>query len=905
MMRMILRPSVRVLLCGWIMLSRCALWAEGAPKRLLFLLPNELSQPDALALVRGMQSVFATEIPGQVDLSPEFVEGSEEEGAWLTAKYSRRPPDLILTYPRGPLRAALRLRERAQPAPQVLLFMNVDSPYPQAPEGAWIHRIEYQLSQFESIAVALKLLPGTRNIAYIGGGTVYDREVALGWFGQIAARWPSFGLIDLSNLPIDELRKRVSQLPPHTIAFLSVYNADARGLPITRRTLAADLAPRANAPLFDIQDDALGAGIVGGWLRDMEKAGSELALKAVQLVRNEPMDPVVGLKLASKLYRFDGRQLRRWGIDEKLLPEGSSVEFRESTFWQSHWHWMVGGAAIYALLTGWLIRLVRQRRKRQDVEAELREQAEFEAILADTSRALVNRKAFFSERDPLRQAMERFRQLARLSRVTLFFVRQEGGVPKVYRFSSPEFTGPENLMLYQHLISEIAAGREVRIGDVRKLPSPDREALLTAGTRAVLIVPVRLFGHQCGGISLVDTTGPRDWTDETAARARRIGEAAGAVWAYAVAEDDLNRSGSLSQAILASHEGYVVALDRDGTVLHANDPTLSRTSGTGLAPVTAGMPYEAVWSGLSAKPAKILDGVAQVLAGERSEMEDEIETGERWIRIHAIPLLHDRGGAVVTHVDITGPKRAALRGSHDLGQVSHSNRLSALGELASSLAHEISQPLSAILANADSAHAILSMPQPDLPELGAAVADIQSDGRRAASVIRDMRALLRKNSSAEPAPVDLSAVVTDTVRLVENDAAQRRVRVDLQLCCGGAVAAIGRTQFQQVLLNLLSNALDAAAAAPEGIRSIVLRTHCEGGHVVVEVADNGPGVPPGDREKIFEPFMTTKSEGLGVGLSISRSIVTRAGGVIELVDSEAGGATFRVKLPVARAAAGA
>jgi two-component system sensor kinase FixL len=228
------------------------------------------------------------------------------------------------------------------------------------------------------------------------------------------------------------------------------------------------------------------------------------------------------------------------------------------------------------------------------------------------------------------------------------------------------------------------------------------------------------------------------------------------------------------------------------------------------------------------------------------------------------------------------------------------NRISALGELASSLAHEVNQPLSAIVSNAAVAKAMLEAgPEVDAKAVQTVLADVQSDGQRAAAVIREMRGLLKKNvNRTPPAPLDMAEVARDTLRLVTQDAARRLVRLELNLDQRQpTLAAIDRTQLQQVILNLLSNGLDAAAAMPEGRRWVRMETQCNLNTVLLLVEDSGPGVAPADRNRIFEPFVTTKPDGIGVGLAISRSIVKAGGGEIGVEAGTGGGARFAVSLP--------
>jgi two-component system sensor kinase FixL len=228
-------------------------------------------------------------------------------------------------------------------------------------------------------------------------------------------------------------------------------------------------------------------------------------------------------------------------------------------------------------------------------------------------------------------------------------------------------------------------------------------------------------------------------------------------------------------------------------------------------------------------------------------------------------------------------------------KAAHASRVATLGELAASLAHELNQPLTAILSNANAATRFLDAESPDFQEIREALADIAADDRRASDIILRMRAMLRKGD-LERRPLDLNALVTDALRLAASDAVLRQVRVDEQLAAGLAPVMGDPVQLQQVVLNLLLNGLDASAELPHP-RSLVIATSGGPSETRVTLRDWGPGIPPGALKHIFEPFFTTKATGLGMGLSISRSIVEAHGGRIWAANNEDGGATVGFTLP--------
>ena len=236
--------------------------------------------------------------------------------------------------------------------------------------------------------------------------------------------------------------------------------------------------------------------------------------------------------------------------------------------------------------------------------------------------------------------------------------------------------------------------------------------------------------------------------------------------------------------------------------------------------------------------------------------------------------------------------------AHQLREdLTHVGRVSTIGELTVSLAHELNQPLGAILSNAEAAQDALELSPPRLEAVREILADIIEDDRRASAVIHRLHDLLKKRS-AEFTEVDVNEMVSEVTRLVHGDAALRNVSVRLEL--GPRIPRVrgDRVQLQQVVLNLVLNGLYAIQESASANRTIILRTaHESPAAVRVAVEDSGVGIDEADLDRIFEAFYTTKSAGLGMGLAIARSIVEAHGGRLEAHNNPDGGATFFFTLP--------
>jgi C4-dicarboxylate-specific signal transduction histidine kinase len=242
-------------------------------------------------------------------------------------------------------------------------------------------------------------------------------------------------------------------------------------------------------------------------------------------------------------------------------------------------------------------------------------------------------------------------------------------------------------------------------------------------------------------------------------------------------------------------------------------------------------------------------------------------------------------------------RRAEMEGQRLRQDLAHVGRVSTMGQLTASLAHELNQPLTAILSNAQAAQRILDSDTADLVEIREILKDIVQDDKRAGEVIQRLRGFLKK-SSLQLSTLDIGELVSQVARLVNSDAIIRNVAIRLELAGDLPPVCGDRVQLQQVVLNLLMNGLDAMGESGVGERTIVLRTSRAGAAgVVVVVEDSGVGIEGADLDQVFHAFYTTKPDGLGMGLAIARSIVEAHGGQLEAKNNPQGGATFSFTLP--------
>jgi signal transduction histidine kinase len=263
----------------------------------------------------------------------------------------------------------------------------------------------------------------------------------------------------------------------------------------------------------------------------------------------------------------------------------------------------------------------------------------------------------------------------------------------------------------------------------------------------------------------------------------------------------------------------------------------------------------------------------------------------------AVPVLLLAAALEDRRKDVIAQRRAELEAKEQRQQLTHLTRVSLLGQLSGALAHELNQPLTAILSNAQAALHFLAADRIDPAELREILGDIVAEDQRASEVIRRLRALFKRGET-QLQWLDANELVREALDIAHGDLVARDVAAATELSPYLPPVKGDRVQIEQVLLNLLLNACEAMSANTRGQRELTIGTQATAdGEVQISVADRGPGIPADEEPRLFEPFFTTKPQGLGLGLSISRSIITAHGGHLWGGNNDGPGATFYIVLP--------
>jgi PAS domain S-box-containing protein len=296
-------------------------------------------------------------------------------------------------------------------------------------------------------------------------------------------------------------------------------------------------------------------------------------------------------------------------------------------------------------------------------------------------------------------------------------------------------------------------------------------------------------------------------------------------------------------------------------------------------------------------------------AGERSGYEIDYRVVHpdgtvKYIHSVAHPVFSPSGKLVEvvgTHVDLTERKQAEESQLNAQNELAHANRVATIGQLTASIAHEVNQPVAALVTNAHAALRLLKAEQPDLDQVCQALDDIVKDGRRVSDVIDRVRALVKKRPR-QSEPLDINQVITESMVLTRGELGRNRISLETRLSRPLPLIRGDRIQLQQIMTNLMMNAIEAVGSADAPTRKLKIGSATDEteNHIVVTVRDSGEKLRSDSIDQFFEAFYSTKSTGMGIGLSICRSIVEAHGGRIWATANADRGATFHVLLPVCR-----
>lgn len=606
---------------------------------------------------------------------------------------------------------------------------------------------------------------------------------------------------------------------------------------------------------------------------------------------------------------------------------------------------IIGAAAALILVaTLFIVWTVLRRTARKRTRFSLEERLRFETLLSELSAGLIHVAA-----GDLDAALERA-----LQQVVAFLGAERGSVDEYagdaltvrISWALPGFEEPPQILgagQFPWTTEKLRRGEVVRFSRVDELPEEaaiDRAAFERAGTRSKVSLPLRAGGPMLGVLSFGSVRDERAWPDELVERLRLLSEA------FANALERKRIELSLAErlrfekllASLSDALGHLSAVDFDRGVQRGLGQVVD------FLGVDRGSLIEFSQDGRTERSWAIEEWInvgdfpwmtAQLQHGDLvsvshlEELPDEAAVDRRSYLVHrvkpqvAVPLLvgeavvgglvfstvgaeRARSAELIQQLRLVGEvfanalsrKQGELETQRLRQDLSHIGRVSALGEFAASLAHELNQPLTAILSNAQAAENLLAAEPVNLEKVREIVTDIVVDDKRAGDVIGRLRALVKKGDLGQVS-LDLNELVNEVAWLLKSDAVIRNVSMSLELAADPLRVRGDQVQLQQVVLNLVLNGLEAMQGPGAGDRTLVIRTARDGAAFVsVSVQDSGTGIAAGDMDRMFQPLYTTKTTGLGMGLAIARTIVEAHGGRLEAANNVHAGATVHFTLPV-------
>ena len=928
---------------------------------MVLLYPDPRLLPESIAVEQGIRSTLEPALASGIDFYTEYLDlglVTEDRSERLTTrflrqKYHGRKVDLVIPVAFPALNFFLQHRAELFPGvPAIFCAANLDA-VRGLNLGQGITGVRLRSEWGATLEAALRVDPGVRQVIVITGTSEIDRDLEAAAAADLGHYRERVALTYLTGLPMAQVLDAVARLPKDsTVLFVSLLR-DGSGRLFTNPEAVSLIARASKVPVYSWSETHLGHGIVGGRLASFEAQGAraaELALRILQGEKPQNMPMVDGDGAA---YIFDVRQLRRWGIGESRLPQGSIVRYQDPSLWALYRGYVFGGVlalGVASLMWGLLL----QRSGRRRVEVSLDERLRFESLLSELSASLIH-VSLNDLDDEIGKGLRRVGEFLKVDRANLHEYVVEGAVVRISW--AVEGVAPLSRVMepdqFPWATAQLRGGKAVRFSRLDELPEQaavDRQSYQISGTQSDLSLPLGTGESLLGVLSFDSVRTERVWPDELLPRLQLLSEVFAGALERRRTELALNerlRFETLLSELSAVFSGlpgfeidYEVTrglrrivdfleVDRASLVKFSDDRQLAQTTHSWTADGIAQAPSAIALDQIPWTSARLRSGVAvrfstlDELPGEEAAL-DRRTYGALGIKSRVeIPLMI--GATVVGALALStlaaertwrdelvqrlrlfgemfannlARKQSELEAQGLRNDLAHAGRVATIGELTASLAHELNQPLTAILSNAQAGQRVLETAPVDLAEVREILKDIVEDDKRAAEVIQRLRGLLTK-TDPQMKPLDLNEALADVARLVRGDAIVRGVSIRLELAVDLPRVLGDRVQLQQVALNLVLNGMDAMREPGTRERVLDLRTaRADAKTVRVDVRDAGAGINEADMTKIFRTFYTTKSDGMGLGLAITRSIVDAHGGRLEAHNNPDGGATFSFTLPI-------
>jgi PAS domain S-box-containing protein len=834
-------------------------------KTVLVLYGDRLSIPAMKTTEQGLMAGLSRRQPEDLEIFSEYLDLARFPAAqygddlvrYLHTRYAARKPDVVIAVASSALELAVTHRDELFPSVPIV-FANVDLREMEGPEmppnvtGLWM-AWDYQ----RTVELALQLQPETREIVCVGGAGTQEqqwnneaRKVLERFATRVRTRW-------LDKLPLQAVLDEVAQLPLDSVVLYVPMRRDGAGKAISPFEVARQLAEASRVPVYGLSRSELEQGIIGGALLDFSEAGEKTAALAFRVLAGEMPPALTPPDPATNPLLINWHALKKWHVSEGRIPGQATVRYRGPGLWERHRRLIFVTASIVGLQSVLIAWLIVQRSRRKRVERSLRESEERMSLAAEAANLgmwhwdLVSGEIWMTDRG---RALVGIGPETRLDNRTLTSrVHPEDRVVRNAALKRAIETRGEYAMEYRVLLPDGtlrwigARGHCMNVGDNKR---------------------TRLLGVS------MDVTAQKQAQE----RFRLAVEA------------------SPNGVVLVNAQGHIVLANACVEKLFGYQrQELIGQAVELLVPERFRGKHVAHRAGFHAAPASRPMGAGlELFALRKDGTEFPVEIG-------ISPIQSPEGVLVLSViVDITERKQAEAEARHHREEVAHLSRLAIMGEMAGSLAHELNQPLGAIVTNVGAALRFLERDNLSGEKLREILQDIAADGKRAGDVIRTVKGIGRKEAGARRL-LQLNEVIAEVLRLVRSDALARDCTVLTELHPAPPKVEANLVQLQEVFLNLILNAFEASKDVPIVRRRVIIRTEPDGDSAVrASVRDFGTGLPADLPERVFDRFFSTKREGMGIGLFIARSIVAAHGGTLSAENAEGGGAQFCLRLPVSK-----
>ena len=775
--------------------------SSASPKNVLLLYDEDTEFPGLAILDDSLRTRFKAELSGNVDFYTESMRLSQFGGPdydrtlrdHFRRKYAGKHLDLIVAVMSPSLDFLLRNGESIFPGVPIVFCGADTSDLEGKTLRANITGVLVKRVFAPTLDLALRLHPQTRHVFVVGGASPFDRRLQASVRRELRPYDGRLVITYLTDLTMERTVQTLATVPPDSVVLYVTLFADGGGRAFVPHDALALIAAAAAAPVYVFVDQYVGRGAVGGYVYSIDRHGTLAAGIGLRILRGAAPASIPVTELTTHAYMFDARQLRRWNVDERQLPPGSLVLFRENSAWALYRQYIVTGAILLVVQAGLIVGLLVNRRQRKWAQRSLAERLRFETLLSEVSATLLTHLTIEVDRE-IERMLRRVGEEMDFDRAVLS-ERAEGkrGARATHTWTRegvPAAPQTFDAAAYPWLAGRLAAGEPIHVPELDTIPAEaivDRQSFERAGIRSLTAVPLVVQETVIGALGFSSFRRERVWSAELVPRLR----------------------------LLADVFAHTLARQRADSAVRESDE-------------------------------------------RRRQAEKEAQ--------------------------------------RQRDELAHALRVTTLAELTASLAHELNQPLTAVVLNAQTGHRLLRAGSGQ--EVAEVLDEIRRDATRAGEMVHRLRALLRK-SEPERKPLDVNEVVAGVATLVRHDL--ERAHVSFGLTLGEELSPVrgDAVQLQQVILNLLLNACDALSGLQDRSGTLDVATgQDENGFVRITVRDSGVGVPESELTRIFEPFVTTKSQGLGMGLPISRSIIEAHGGRIWATANEDHGLTVHVELPV-------